>query len=101
MQLSCRASEGQDHEASQELIAEDEAGYVREKYLNFDAAAEEVICRDEGHRHLSELVRWSLVDCQPFGRQWQVSPAGQPRRCVALQLLPRRGSLRAGSAPAS
>lgn len=32
---------------------------------DFDAAAEEVVCLDEGHRHLSELVRWSLVDYQP------------------------------------
>ena len=31
---------------------------------SFDAAAEEVVCQDEGHRHLSELVRWSLVDYQ-------------------------------------
>ena len=29
---------------------------------DFDAPAEEVICQDEGHRHLSELVRWSLVE---------------------------------------
>jgi tetratricopeptide (TPR) repeat protein len=29
---------------------------------DFDAAAEEVICQDEGHRNLSELVRWSLVE---------------------------------------
>ncbi len=31
---------------------------------SFDAAAEEVVCQDEGHRHLRELVRWSLVDYQ-------------------------------------
>jgi len=31
---------------------------------DFDAEAEEAICRDEGHRHLIELVRWSLVDYQ-------------------------------------
>jgi tetratricopeptide (TPR) repeat protein len=31
---------------------------------DFDAAAEETVCRDEGHRHLSELVRWSLVEYQ-------------------------------------
>ena len=29
---------------------------------DFDAAAEEVVCQDEGHRHLSELVRWSLAE---------------------------------------
>jgi tetratricopeptide (TPR) repeat protein len=29
---------------------------------DFDAAAEEVVCQDECHRHLSELVRWSLVE---------------------------------------
>jgi len=31
---------------------------------DFDAQAEETICQDEGHRHLSELVRWSLVEYQ-------------------------------------
>jgi tetratricopeptide (TPR) repeat protein len=31
---------------------------------DFDAEAEEVICQDEGHRILSELVRWSLVEYQ-------------------------------------
>ncbi len=31
---------------------------------DFDAAAEEVICKDEGHQHLSELLRWSLVEYQ-------------------------------------
>ncbi len=29
---------------------------------DFDAKAEEVICQDEGHRNLSELQRWSLVE---------------------------------------
>ena len=29
---------------------------------DFDAQAEEVICRDEAHRQLIELVRWSLVE---------------------------------------
>ena len=29
---------------------------------DFDAAADEVICHDEGHQHLSELLRWSLVE---------------------------------------
>ncbi|MBN1888259.1 MAG: hypothetical protein JW850_09720, partial [Thermoflexales bacterium] len=29
---------------------------------SFDTAAEEVVCEDTGHRHLSELVRYSLVD---------------------------------------
>jgi tetratricopeptide (TPR) repeat protein len=32
---------------------------------SFDAAAEEFVCQDEGHRRLSEMVRWSLVDYQP------------------------------------
>ncbi len=32
---------------------------------DFDDLAEESICQDEGHRHLSELVRLSLVDYQP------------------------------------
>ena len=31
---------------------------------DFDGQAEEVICQDEGHRNLSELVRWSLVEYQ-------------------------------------
>jgi tetratricopeptide (TPR) repeat protein len=31
---------------------------------NFDAAAEEFVCQDEGHRILRELVRWSLVEYQ-------------------------------------
>ena len=31
---------------------------------DFDAKAEEVICQDEGHSILSELVRWSLVEYQ-------------------------------------
>jgi len=31
---------------------------------DFDAQAEEAICQDDGHRHLSELVRWSLVEYQ-------------------------------------
>jgi len=29
---------------------------------DFDAASEEVICQDKGHQHLSELLRWSLVE---------------------------------------
>ncbi|MGV8089129.1 MAG: ATP-binding protein [Methanothrix sp.] len=32
---------------------------------DFDAQAEEAVCQDGGHRHLSELVRWSLVEFQP------------------------------------
>jgi len=31
---------------------------------DFDSHAEEVVCQDEGHRHLSELVRWSMVEFQ-------------------------------------
>ena len=30
--------------------------------FDFDAKAEEAICMDEGHSHLSELVRWSLAE---------------------------------------
>jgi tetratricopeptide (TPR) repeat protein len=30
--------------------------------VDFDARAEEAVCEDEGHRHLSELVQWGLVD---------------------------------------
>ena len=29
---------------------------------DFDAYAEEAICQDEGHKVLSELVKWSLID---------------------------------------
>ena len=36
----------------------------------FDAAAEEVVCRDEGHRHLRELMRWSLVEYQSLGVEY-------------------------------
>lgn len=39
---------------------------------DFDSHAEEQICQDEGHRGLSELVRWSFVDYkkqdQDYGR---------------------------------
>ena len=34
---------------------------------DFDAQAEEQICRDQGHRSLSELVRWSLADYKAQG----------------------------------
>ena len=36
---------------------------------DFDAKADEVICQDEGHWHLSELVRWSLVEYQKSGEE--------------------------------
>lgn len=39
---------------------------------DFDAAAEEVICQDGGHRHLSELVRWDLVEYQKRGEEGEV-----------------------------
>jgi len=35
---------------------------------DFDALAEEAVCVDEDHRHLSELVRWSLVEYQASGQ---------------------------------
>ena len=31
---------------------------------DFDSKADEEICQDEGHSHLSELLRWSLVEFQ-------------------------------------
>jgi len=34
---------------------------------DFDAQAEEQICLDQGHRSLSELVRWSLADYKAQG----------------------------------
>ena len=36
---------------------------------SFDAAAEEFVCQDEGHRHLRELVRWSLVEYQNLSEE--------------------------------
>jgi len=35
---------------------------------DFDAEAEEVVCQDEGHRNLSELVTWSLAEFLESGR---------------------------------
>ena len=29
-----------------------------------------VVCRDEGHRHLRELMRWSLVEYQSLGVEY-------------------------------
>jgi tetratricopeptide (TPR) repeat protein len=37
---------------------------------DFDSRAEEQICQDEGHRGLSELVRWSLVDYKPHDQDY-------------------------------
>jgi tetratricopeptide (TPR) repeat protein len=37
---------------------------------DFDGQAEEQICRDEGHKRLTELVRWSLVDYKPQGYEY-------------------------------
>ena len=37
---------------------------------DFDSQAEEQICQDEGHRSLSELVRWSLVDYKAQGQDY-------------------------------
>jgi tetratricopeptide (TPR) repeat protein len=34
---------------------------------DFDSRAEEQICQDKGHKRLSELVRWSLLDYNPHG----------------------------------
>ena len=33
--------------------------------FDFDAKAEEVVCKDEGHQCLREMVKWSLVDFIP------------------------------------
>ncbi|MFA6373755.1 MAG: NB-ARC domain-containing protein, partial [Methanothrix sp.] len=40
---------------------------------DFDAQAEEAVCHDKDHRHLSELLRWSLVEYQ------SPSPEGEGR----------------------
>ncbi len=37
---------------------------------DFDAQAEEQICQDEGHKGLSELLRWSLVDYKPQSQDY-------------------------------
>jgi tetratricopeptide (TPR) repeat protein len=37
---------------------------------DFDAQAEEQICQDAGHRNLSELLRWSLVDFKSQNRDY-------------------------------
>ena len=37
---------------------------------SFDAAAEEVICADDGHRHLSTLLQLSLVQYDPATRRY-------------------------------
>lgn len=37
---------------------------------DFDVQAEMQICRDQGHKGLSELVRWSLVDYKPQGQDY-------------------------------
>ena len=37
---------------------------------DFDAQAEEKICLDDGHKNLSELVRWSLVDYRSHDRDY-------------------------------
>jgi len=33
-------------------------------HYDFDAEAEEEICQDEEHKHLSELLRWSMIEYQ-------------------------------------
>jgi tetratricopeptide (TPR) repeat protein len=37
---------------------------------DFDGQAEEQICQDERHERLSELLRWSLVDYNPLGKDY-------------------------------
>jgi len=37
---------------------------------DFDALAEDQICKDEGHRILSELLRWSLVDYRALSEDY-------------------------------
>jgi tetratricopeptide (TPR) repeat protein len=37
---------------------------------DFDGQAEEQICQDGGHERLSELLRWSLVDYKPLGKDY-------------------------------
>ncbi len=37
---------------------------------DFDGQAEEQICQDEGHKGLSELLRWSFVNYKPLGTDY-------------------------------
>ena len=39
---------------------------------DFDSGAEVVICQDEGHEQLSELLRWNLVDYQEETRRYRL-----------------------------
>jgi tetratricopeptide (TPR) repeat protein len=36
---------------------------------DFGAESEEAVCQDEGHRHLIDLVRWSLVEYERHGEE--------------------------------
>jgi hypothetical protein len=40
--------------------------------VDFDAKAEEAICKDLGHMQLSELLRWSLVEYQEKARRYHL-----------------------------
>jgi len=57
--------------ASFSLSFQRQAPEIQQTFLNasvfpadFDGQAEEQICRDQGHKRLSELARWSLVEYQ-------------------------------------
>ncbi|MDD4653392.1 MAG: tetratricopeptide repeat protein, partial [Methanothrix sp.] len=39
---------------------------------DFDSGAEEVICQDEDHEQLSELLRWNLVDYQDESKRYRL-----------------------------
>ena len=65
---------------------------------DFDAQAEEAVCQNEGHRHLIELVRWSLVEYQSLDAE------GEGRyhlhdlvRLFATGLLEEEGGKAAGN----
>jgi tetratricopeptide (TPR) repeat protein len=58
-------------DASFNLSFQRQASEIQQTFLNasvfpadFDGQAEEFICRDQGHKRLSELTRWSLVEYQ-------------------------------------
>ncbi|MDD4651114.1 MAG: tetratricopeptide repeat protein [Methanothrix sp.] len=41
-------------------------------HFDFDGEAEAEICQDEGHKHLSELLKWSLVEYQENTKRYRL-----------------------------
>jgi len=55
---------------------------------DFDSQAEEQICQDAGHRNLSELLRWSLVDFTAQGSDYGRYRVHDLARLLAFARLP-------------